>query len=302
MHSKVKNLKVDSQFEKAEITVKKLIKNISANMNINIDDQLNLWDLCEKMSTENFISLKQNVYFADFLRLFSINSDSDLPINIAEAEHCNLEIAQVKYTGNSSEQKKSEDAVTPTIHRSDLLSMATRFDDLSLPDRFSKLVTRLRNVSLSDESFSLGETLGDLMSLPTSQVSCLPGIGLSYVKVFEELKLLIQVSSENSGNTIYNANIDITSADICNMRLSLAGVDRTFIKALEKYARHINVVDLNDHLEDVLEFNKQTLIKLPGFGEKVIDQLIEFKILVENEIREMLLGNIDYEQLESTLI
>ena len=308
MHSKVKNLKVDSQFEKAEITVKKLIKNISANMNINIDDQLNIWDLCEQMSTENFISLKQNVYFADFLRLFSINSDSnsDLPINIAEAEaeaeHCNLEIAQVKYTGDSSEQKKNEDAVTPTIHRSDLLSMSTRLDDLSLPDRFSKLITRLKNVSLSNKDFSIGETLGDLMSLPTSQVSCLPGIGLSYIKVFEELKLLIQVSSENSGNTSYNANIDITSADICNMRLSLAGVDKTFIKALEKYARHIDVVDLNDHLEDVLEFNKRTLIKLPGFGEKVIDQLIEFKILVENEIREILLGNIDYEQLESTLI
>lgn len=69
----MKYLKIDAQFENVDIVIEKLINNISANTNIDVYQQLNLWDLCEKMSIEDFISLKQNVYFADFLRLFSIN-------------------------------------------------------------------------------------------------------------------------------------------------------------------------------------------------------------------------------------
>jgi len=301
MHSKVKNSKVDYQSEKIEVAVKKLIKNVSVNTDIDIDNQLNLWDLCEQMSIEHFISLKQNVYFADFLRLFPINiaSDSDSHTNTTEPEYCNLEVSQAIDTENMFEQ---EDEDSTTIDSNNIPSMSTRLDDLSLPDRYIKLITRLRNVSLSNEDFNLGETLGDLVGLHTSQVSSLSGVGLSYVKVFEELKVLTQASSENLGASSSNANIDITAADISNMRLSLAGVDKRFVKALEKYARYIEVVDINEHLEEVLKFNKRMMIKFPGFGEQIVDKLIEFKVLVENEIREILLGNIDYEQLESTLI
>ena len=180
--------------------------------------------------------------------------------------------------------------------------MSTRLDDLHLSDSFLKLITRLRNISLSNESFSLGETLGELVSLPTSRISCLPGVGSSYIKVFEELKSLTQASSENEKYKISDNNIKLQLVDTSNMRISLAGVDSRFVKALEKYARYINVNDLSEHIDDILKFNRRTLIMLPTFGANIVDKLIEFRTLIQDELQAIVSGTINYKELESTLI
>ena len=73
-----------------------------------------------------------------------------------------------------------------------LPGLNTKLDDLILPDRFLNLVKRLKKITQFHARFKLGETFGDLISLSSSEISKLPGIGLSYLKVFDELKLLTQ--------------------------------------------------------------------------------------------------------------
>ncbi len=308
MYREVENLEIDIQLSQLEVTIKKLLNNTLFNTDMLMEHQLSLWDLCEQLSVENFISLKQNVYFADFLRLFSITIVADdrshIEVSQLSLEGCNLDLTKCKDSESNLQQSRNRENANLNVESTQIPKMSTRLDDLQLSDKFLKLITRLRNASLSHEGFSLGETLGDLVSLPTSEISCLPGVGLSYIKVFEELKLLTQTSYEDESleNKGSDISIDLTSVDVSNMRLSLSGVDTQFTKALEKYARYIEALDLNEHIDEVLKFDRQTLIKLPSFGEKVVDKLIEFKVLVQNELEEILLGNIDYQELESTLI
>ena len=306
----MKILEIDSHLEQIETVIKKLVKNVSDNTNINIDHHLSLWDLFEQMSTEDFTNLKQNVYFADFLRLFCIKpiSNVNLYTNIleteteTETETCDLKNIQIKDININSQKQENEESIILAMDGTKKLNMSTRLDDLDLSDRFLKLITRLRNVSLSNESFTLGETLGELISLPTSRISSLPGVGSYYIKVFEELKSLIQTSSGDRKYKVFDNALEIQSFDTSNMRISLAGVDSRFVKALEKYTRYINVNDLSEHIDEVLKFNRHTLIKLPTFGAGVVDKLIEFRGLIQDEIQAILSGNINYNELQSTLI
>ncbi|WP_276529485.1 sigma factor-like helix-turn-helix DNA-binding protein, partial [Psychrobacter celer] len=216
----------------------------------------------------------------------------------------NLEVSQDKNIEGIFEHVKDEDSTISTINRNKAPSMSTRLDDLHLSDRYLKLIKRLRNVSLSNENFSLGETLGELLSLPTSRISNLPGVGSSYVKIFEDLKLLTQVSLENEKLEYTNSisSDSLQSCDTSNMRISLLGIDSKFTKPLEKYARYINVNDLSEHINEILNFDRHTLITLPHFGTSVVDKLIEFRGLIQDELQAIILGDINYKEFESALI
>lgn len=181
-----------------------------------------------------------------------------------------------------------------------------RLDVLLLPNRFSKLIKRLRNISLSHASFFLGETLGDLISLSASDIACLPGVGASYVEVFKELKILAntgnEIDLEIDGSSFSDSKLNFRDVDTSNMRLCLGGVDKKFTKAIEKYTRYIGAEDLAENLGDILRLNQNELLTLPGFGKKVVNGLIEFRDVVRKEIESILAGNIDYQNFESSLI
>ena len=71
------------------------------------------------------------------------------------------------------------------------------------------------------------------MSLSVSEVESLPGIGKGYIQNLKELKSFIELKLNISLD--YKDEVDITSVDLSNMRLSTSNIDVKFLKALEKY-------------------------------------------------------------------
>jgi hypothetical protein len=308
MYSKLKDLEIDVQVYQLKVAVKKLINNIIDDTGIDIDNQSDLWSLFEQLNSEYFTSLKRNVYFADLLKSFcvSVLFDDNTCTDLIEQteENYTLEFTLMEDNEKKLKENESEEQATPILEHIQLPVLSTKLDDLQIPDRFLKLVKRLEKATSLHTSVKIGKTLGDLMNLSASEVASLPGVGLSYVEIFDELKLLAQTAPESglTENIVFNDEIDFTSVDTSNMRISLAGVDTKFVKALEKYARYIGVVDLNEHIDEVLKFDRHILIRLPNFGISVVDRLVEFRKLIQSEIESILAGNVNYEELESTLI
>jgi len=291
-----------------ETAIKNLIKSIAEDLNINIGGESDLWKLCEQLSSESFLLLRRNVYFADFLRSLRISTPSPnslLTASIKQKVGTNdpeaYQVSNEKMTSNTIKNAEQIDSSSVLIQ---LPELSTNLEDLKLPSRFLKLVKRLRNASLSHGHFDIGETLGDLVRLSSYEVASLPGVGASYVQTFKELKILAQraPSLELSENLDSDKKVDLLSFDTSNMRLSLAGLDAKFTKALEKYERHIGVEDLAENLDKILEIDRGALKSLPGFGPGFIHRLIELKEIVKKEIEAIVAGQINYEELESTLI
>ena len=304
----MRNLEIDVRVEELEVTIKKLINSIIDDTSIDIGNQSNLWSLFENISPEYFTLLKKNVYFADFLKSFHISVlfEDDNSVDILQSTEDNyiFEFPTIENKEKESKEIGIEEQIVPVLEHIQLPIMSTKLDELQLPDRFLKLVKRLENAALNDPAVSIGKTLGDLMKLSTTEVASLSGVGLSYVEIFDELKLLVQSlpESELAESIIFNNEIDPALVDTSDMRISLAGVDTRFVKALEKYARHINADDLNEHIDEILKLDRRVLIELPTFGNSVVDTLIEFRKLIQNEIELIVSGCVNYENFESALI
>lgn len=304
----MRNLEIDIRVDELEITIEKLINSIIDDTNIDIGNQSNLWSLFENISPEYFTLLKKNVYFADFLKSFHISvlfeDDNSIDILKSTEDNYSFEFPTIENKEKESKEIGIEEQVSSVLEHIQLPIMSTKLDELQLPDRFLKLVKRLENATLNDPSVSIGKTLGDLMKLSTTEVASLSGVGLSYVEIFDELKLLVQSvpESEPAESIIFNNETDPALVDTSDMRISLAGVDTRFVKALEKYARHINADDLNEHIDEILKLDRRVLIELPTFGNSVVDTLIEFRKLIQNEIELIVSGCVNYENFESALI
>lgn len=304
----MENLEINVRSSQVEVAVRKLIKSIVEDTNVTVIDQSDLWSICDQLSVESFAALKKNAYFSDFLRSISIAVLSrDDSYTVTERKCVALDDYEARIVLNAETNMKyanDADKITLQTEQIRLPSLSTHLNDLQLPDRFLKLVKRLRNISQSHATFRLGETLADLVSLSTSDLTSLPGIGELYVESLKDLKLLIQSASidELEETPVVENQFDFASVDISNMRLSHAGVDAKFSKALEKYARHIGSEDLAEHLYEILKFDRNTLITLPGFGIGVVDKLIEFRNLIQGEIKSIIDGRVSYEELQSTLV
>lgn len=302
----MRNLQIDVDAHELDAAIQKLINSIIDDTSIDIDNQANLWVLFENLSPEYFSLLKKNVYFANFLKSFHISVlfDEDNSTDILQSmqKDCNLKLPIINK--NRKKLKKIEKHTAQVLEHIQLPIMSTKLDELRLPDRFLKLVKRLENATSLNPSVRIGKTFGDLMKLSTTEIASLSGVGLSYVDIFDELKLLVQniPESELAESMVFNNEINFALVDTSNMRISLAGIDAKFVKALEKYARHINANDLNENIDEVLKFDRRVLIKLPTFGNSVVDKLIEFQKLIENEIELIVSGCVNYENFESNLI
>ncbi|WP_242769877.1 sigma factor-like helix-turn-helix DNA-binding protein [Acinetobacter towneri] len=186
------------------------------------------------------------------------------------------------------------------VNNFEIPPLQTKLTDLQLPDKYLKLVKRLKKVSINSPNFNLGETFADLINLSISEVEALPWIGKSYIQNLKELKSFVELKSSNSIND--EDKIDITSADFSNMRISFINIDDKFLKALEKYIKYIGRDNLSNLIIEILNLNRNGLEKLPGFGDSVINKLIEFRDLLKEEIKLILVGEIKYEEFESNFI
>lgn len=201
-------------------------------------------------------------------------------------------ILDTNYSVNSS--------IDVEIDSFELPPLQTKLTDLQLPDKFLKLVKRLRKVSIDNSNFKLGDTFADIVSLSVSEVESLPGIGKGYIQNLKELKSFIELKLNISLD--YKDEVDITSVDLSNMRLSTSNIDVKFLKALEKYNKYLGGDNLSNMISQILIVDKEALEDIPGFGNSAINQLIEFRNLLRNEIKLILAGEIQYEEFESELI
>lgn len=69
------------------------------------------------------------------------------------------------------------------------------------------------------------------------------------------------------------------------MRLSTSNIDVKFLKALEKYNKYLGGDNLSNMMSQILIVDKEALEDIPGFGNSAINQLIEFRNLLRNEIK-----------------
>ncbi|WP_215899846.1 hypothetical protein, partial [Acinetobacter brisouii] len=198
----------------------------------------------------------------------------------------------INYLSSSPEDIRDNEFEIPPLQ--------TKLSDLKLPDKYLKLVKKLKKASLNSPNFNFGETFSDLLNLSILEVEALPGIGKSYIRNLKEIKSIVELKLNNSLND--EEKIDIASADLSNMRLSFFNIDSKFLKALEKYTKYLDRDNLSNLVAEILNLNRDGLEKLPGFGDSFINKLIEFRDLIKKEIELIVMGEIKYEEFESNFI
>lgn len=273
-----------------EDSVKKLIKELSEESANSLDfsQRHNMWDLLDELHNDGYIKLKDNIDFSGFLQAISFSEPSgegysepdeisSLPNNI------NIKFNSIS-EGLSAYQEK---VVLPSFN--------TKLDDVRLPDKFLKLFKRLKNTSVNYPGFQVGETLGDVLEISTSELSNLPGIGKLYEETLKDLKDLYHKSYSlaEAAKDSYLNNVDLD-----NMRINYICLDKEQIKALDKLER----CGLSGGISLLLDIDENQLSSLSGFGRKVINALISLQRLLQQEIREIALGNINLEAWESDIL
>ncbi|MDO6620145.1 sigma factor-like helix-turn-helix DNA-binding protein [Shewanella sp. 6_MG-2023] len=310
------------------VALTKLLKDLDNTHQLESGNAQTMWDIVEQLDSHSFANLHRNVYFADFLRQIAISFsvDSEMIELSNQIEISNDEMAPVieapsndevpqELTQNEQVEAFQLDVVdapletasdqNPEVETESFIvpNLATQLDDLILPDRFLKLIKRLRNASLNNSEFRLGDTLEDLVSISVGKVASLNGVGFSYVETLKELKAIVASQSGikiDSDNSVSKFALD--EIDTSNYLISMAGVEPRFLKALAKYARHVELPNLAEDIDLVLSLVRQELLNLPGFGKGVVDTLIEFKGILQTEIQAIVSDEINYLAFESTII
>lgn len=285
----MENIKITINQPEAELSFRKLILSLVEDNQLAPGTSSNAWEICEQLSPQHFMALKKNVYFADLLREIQISNSCGEPDTAEEAI--------MKYTETSfatDEEPVQEHILIPLL--------STKLDDVQLPDRFLKLIKRMRNISLVQPQFVPGETLGEFLSLSSQELAELPGVGAFYIETFKELQRLAKFAPAEEIIDDHVEYVDFTTFDVGHMRLSLAGVDIEFNKVLEKYARHLEVEDLCESLKDILNVEAEKLNFIPSWGKGSITKLLSFRDILRKEIIAIHNDEIAFEALESVLI
>jgi hypothetical protein len=306
MNNKTNDIEVSIDTEQTTATLSKLLKILRQGNDIKLKHINSFWDVIEQLDQSSFSAMKTNVYFADVLRSIVIiqKETQDVAVNYSENR-----VQQIKNETNAIDSLLTQESANSILGDgldNDAFSLPplnTDLDMLDLPGKFMKLIKKLKTVSEGPAPFTLGENLRDLVSLPVHTIENLPSVGALYVHTFRELKKIANFSDEMvDGLTELNDKIDLSLVDTSDFRISLVGVDAKFIKPLEKFARIHNFDDMASRIDEVLSFKKDELLSLVGFGRTVVDALIEFRMLVENEIKAISVGELNYRNFESRLI
>ncbi|MHA6613165.1 sigma factor-like helix-turn-helix DNA-binding protein [Photobacterium damselae] len=273
------------------VALRKLIRDLSRSKDLQEYHYKTLWDIVESLSPTTFSSLHNNVYFADFLRQIYIDYNS---VNLENNE---ADLHQSISSNDELQFPLLEDAII-------VPNLATPLDLVQLPARFIKLFKRLRNTSLNNTQFKVGNTLQDVVDLTEDEVTNLNGVGISYVETLKELKKL--VNDQNGDfpelDETNKEEFDLLGIDTSNYLISMHGIEQRFVKPLEKYIRHFKLSTMTPNIDDVLKFKRDELLALPRFGRGAVDLLIEFKNIIVAEIRAIERGDIDYMELQSKII
>ncbi|MEG3767944.1 sigma factor-like helix-turn-helix DNA-binding protein [Alteromonas sp. 14N.309.X.WAT.G.H12] len=302
----------------------KLIGELESQYHFNYSNLKSLWEIIETLDSDSFCQLHKNVYFADFLREIKLLDNSvQLQSNTLETEQRDVLSSNLETPSESSslyedfdqsntDIKTEEDKLAKKVEEKkinedfDVPNLSTPLDEVNLPAKYLKLIKRLRNVGFNNSSFNLGDTFGDLIDLSVSEIASLNGVGASYVDTFKMLKSRVLSKANFPINQTSNTKneFDISKIDTSNFLVCLAGVEFRFIKPLEKYARYMDMElsKLMSNFDLILALDASKLIKLRGFGQGVVDALVDFKKIVLKEIQKISMGTKNYLSFESDII
>ncbi|RGW27674.1 hypothetical protein DWV81_25065 [Escherichia coli] len=131
----------------------KLIHNLVEESQLTLGETLSAWELCEKLSMQQFMALKKNVYFADLLRAVEIS----LPLR----QTLHVDGAEIRQVETEFEEKPEVARDEPVMECLRIPALSTSLETIQLPERFMKLIKRLKNIQLINPNFVPGETFGD---------------------------------------------------------------------------------------------------------------------------------------------
>ncbi|WP_220469622.1 sigma factor-like helix-turn-helix DNA-binding protein [Pseudoalteromonas sp. MT33b] len=295
----MKNLGIEIDETQMMVALDKLTRDLCLQQDSKNHNFETLWDIVEEMDAVTFSMLHKNVYFADFLRQVFIKS-SENKIELPENEFLESD-SQLAIIASSNKieipaSTSEEDFVVPDLE--------TPLYGLQLPTRFMKLINRLRKANINNFEFKLGNTFRDLIDLKVVEVASLIGVGAFYVETLKELKSLVaeQTGYSSELEKAKNKSFDCSIVDTSNFLISMSGVELRFVKPLDKYARQYQLPDMSQQIELILKFERDKLLELPGFGKGVVDLLMEFKSIIEAEIKAIYQGEVDYLALQSQII
>ncbi|MDA6365527.1 RNA polymerase subunit sigma-70, partial [Escherichia coli] len=150
----------------------KLIHNLVEESQLTLGETLSAWELCEKLSMQQFMALKKNVYFADLLRAVEIS----LPLR----QTLHVDGAEIRQVETEFEEKPEVARDEPVMECLRIPALSTSLETIQLPERFMKLIKRLKNIQLINPNFVPGETFGELITLSVNELAEQPGVGVLY--------------------------------------------------------------------------------------------------------------------------
>ncbi len=102
------------------------------------------------------MALKKNVYFADLLRAVEIS----LPLR----QTLHVDGAEIRQVETEFEEKPEVARDEPVMECLRIPALSTSLETIQLPERFMKLIKRLKNIQLINPNFVPGETFGELIT------------------------------------------------------------------------------------------------------------------------------------------
>ena len=169
-----------------------------------------------------------------------------------------------------------------------LPSLETKLDDIHFGNKFDKLVLKIKNsCSNYDSNFLANNNMADIINLTRKDLLQLPRVGVRYIKLWHDLKLLYN-GEFNTQPLVISVVINGSKVEIPSPETAMDDVyfGNKFDRLISKFLNTCNNSDHNifvsNKLADILNLSRGYLFKIPRFGEQHIYLWDELKALYEN--------------------
>ena len=240
----------------------------------------NLWDIVRQLTSDQYIKLRENIYFVDLLENIKV---SDLPIRLLKSE-----------VYEEHQNFTHEEFMLPDPN--------TKLDFVVFNNDFDKLILKVRNSSTQNGCIAVN-LLSDILNLDQAELASLSGVGTRYVELWKKLKEYYQshITSdlpfkESKEAIVFSSKVsNINLDDIILIYKGLNIEERKCIKKFEQ-------IKPNFTIKDILEFDRNHFLRTVGVGVKFIELMYEIKSRVEDELEQVSTKSKDLYKFECSLI
>lgn len=150
----------------------------------------------------------------------------------------------------------------------------TPLANLTLPDKYNKLIKRIKSASEYNLS---AETIADIVNLDPNEFSVFAGIGKSYIQALIEFKNeLPGILELNQDSSVVLEENFFSTENFRNLEDPINSVD--FSPKYQKLIKRIfAVMDNIATLQDIVNIDVEKFSKLPAIGKLYVEQLISLQ-------------------------